>query len=257
METAATSRTPAGLPTEELLQRKNGWQILCDRRSLRDQRLMVEAIAHGGDIELRNAVAALSQSCAVDVSLFPVLIEVIRNGPSRSRGRAHRVMRNSANDRVLPLARRWAIDDNKDVSRIGKRLVFDHGDASDLPWMRLQAQRVPDAENIYELKSAVKAFARLRDTASIERTEAIFEEAPCDWLRRRAAESLNKIDPIRFAQTYAAECLWDCDDCTRLLGCTTAPMSPRAHTRLVQLAKDALEEKDVREAAASRLGASL
>ena len=60
--------------------------------------------------------------------------------------------------------------------------------------------------------------------------------------------------PLHFQQHYALECLWDCHDDTRELGCETVRLTvPGALERLHELATDENEYDNVRQAAQTRL----
>jgi len=55
---------------------------------------------------------------------------------------------------------------------------------------------------------------------------------------------------LAFPHDRAFECLWDCDDSARTVGCAYVHVAlPCARERLMRLASDPLEEDKVREAA--------
>ncbi len=61
--------------------------------------------------------------------------------------------------------------------------------------------------------------------------------------------------PARFAAGYAFECLWDCEEETREIGCKgVLTQLPGAEERLRTLAEDPYESEAVRSAAQARLG---
>ena len=61
--------------------------------------------------------------------------------------------------------------------------------------------------------------------------------------------------PSWFAKTYAFECLWDCSEEARHVGCENVPLElPGAMERLQALAEDPFESELARAAAQARLG---
>lgn len=70
--------------------------------------------------------------------------------------------------------------------------------------------------------------------------------------RRRAAIALAATDP-EFAQTFAFECLGDCESETRAVGCEAVPLDDRSIPRLQAIADDPVEDATTRTAATLRL----
>jgi hypothetical protein len=59
--------------------------------------------------------------------------------------------------------------------------------------------------------------------------------------------------PDLFRESFALECLWDCEDQTRALGARCGPFKSRPATeRLRHLASDRWEDSDVRSAVTGR-----
>ena len=60
--------------------------------------------------------------------------------------------------------------------------------------------------------------------------------------------------PAAFAETYAFECLWDCAEKTRMIGCESVPlMTIGARERFQAMTADPLENELVKAAIAQRL----
>jgi HEAT repeat protein len=98
----------------------------------------------------------------------------------------------------------------------------------------------------------VDGLAKLADQEAVPELERVFREARYSYLRRRAARAL-AITSDRFTESYAVECLWDCEVDTRALGCVVASWaSATVRKRIAEMAGDRFEDRKVRVLAACR-----
>ncbi len=104
--------------------------------------------------------------------------------------------------------------------------------------------------------SMLEILKRFPEAAPFPEVETVFQEAGYARTRISAAQMLNASDGEQFARGLALECLWDCEDDVRRLGCDKVNLEvPEAHARLHVLSRDLHEDKQVRDAAKERLAA--
>lgn len=109
-----------------------------------------------------------------------------------------------------------------------------------------------DDEWLYRVCDAVDGLAKLADQEAVPELERVFREARYSYLRRRAARA-HAITSDRFTESYAVECLWDCEVDTRALGCVVASWaSATVRKRIAEMAGDRFEDRKVRVLAACR-----
>jgi hypothetical protein len=157
---------------------------------------------------------------------------------------------------TLPLARERLHHQEWHEQFLAEKLFEAHAMPQDIPLLReaIRAALHDDAENLYRLCSLVKAFSNLPDSGPIPELITVFRQFRYSYGRARAAEALQVTAPDFFCENFAVECLWDCEERTRILGAQTAPLKARETSeRLRRLASDTWEEEDVRAAAGRRI----
>lgn len=155
---------------------------------------------------------------------------------------------------TMPLAREWlGFDDDR--SRVAAATLAHHATAVDLPRIQTAFARAWADQSMYEICDLVDALARLATQGPHPELEIVFTQVSYSYARRRAAAALAATDPA-FATTYAVECLWDCEEETRLIGAKTVDRSSDgAGAGLARLADDPFEVEDIRDGARDALGA--
>jgi len=149
---------------------------------------------------------------------------------------------------ILPLAREW-LELEDDRSRVAAATMVLHSTPDDLPAIRAAFSCAWSAQSMYAICDLVDALGRLHTVGPHPELRVVFTDVAYSYARRRAAAALAATDP-EFPTTYAAECLWDCEEETRLVGAKTLdPSVSEAKSGLVQLAEDPFEVEDVRDAA--------
>jgi hypothetical protein len=122
----------------------------------------------------------------------------------------------------------------------------------DQPLLRSVLEHVNDDEWLYRVCDAVDGLAKLLDQAAVPELERVFREARYSYLRRRAAHAL-ALTSGRFAESYAVECLWDCEEETRAVGCAAASWtSLTVRGRIGEIARDRFEGRKLRVLAGRR-----
>jgi hypothetical protein len=155
---------------------------------------------------------------------------------------------------TLPLARQWLeLDDDR--SRVAAATLARHATVEDLPAIKAAFSRAWTRQDMYEICDLVDALAHVPGQGPHSELAVVFNEVSYSYARRRAAAALAAGDPM-FRTTYAVECLWDCEEETRLIGAKTVDASADlAEAGLVRLADDPFEVDDIREAARDAIGA--
>lgn len=148
----------------------------------------------------------------------------------------------------LPLVRQWlAKDDGR--SRVAAGVLAEHAEASDTSAVRRALSRAVDYYTICDL---VTALGQLPDGGPFPELATVYVGSAYSYARMRAVTAMAATDPS-FGETWAEECLWDCEDVSREVGARYVPLTARAVERLRELAGDVHEDTAVREAAAARL----
>jgi hypothetical protein len=156
---------------------------------------------------------------------------------------------------ILPLARNWLNHADWHFRCLAEDLMRHHATPDDVPLLRKEmALALADGDDqIYRLYDLIEAFKHLHGLGRIPELESVFVEFRYSYGRSRAAEALLAVDKDFFVHTYAQECLWDCEDRTRALGCETADLTDKITSeRIKQLSTDIWEDELVRNAAAKR-----
>ncbi len=183
------------------------------------------------------------------------LIEGAVGDPSRTVGRAalesFARMRSIAS---LEQARRWAGRDDElgDAAALMLALVGGTEDSGAVLAALRRAVRTTgsDAEGLPVL---VEGAGRLSIRCAAPVLRHVYRETSSSHLRGCAARALAVTDP-KFAQGFAIECLWDCEESTRELAARHAATGDvRVLAQLRRLAADPAEEAEVQTAVRGRL----
>ena len=156
---------------------------------------------------------------------------------------------------VLPLAREWRSSHRWKFRRSGIDILERHATQEDIPWIIRQLRRPVTHGRAYAFCDYMQMLARFPEHGPFPVVRRIFREFPYSFGRKFIADALAKTDP-EFPSDRAYECLWDCEDSVRIIGCQSVDMAlSNARNRLEELARDEFEDEDVRGAARSRLDA--
>ncbi len=174
-----------------------------------------------------------------------------------------RILRRLPAELILPTARRWYISSEWDLQLTGEHLLRDHATEEDIPSARsalaqalleqIRSTTDPCIE-AYRAGRALDVLSRFSNIGPLPEVEQAYLTAAYSHERLRAANSMQKNAPSWFAVGYAYECLWDCEEETRAVGCESVAIDvPGALARLRELADDTLESEYIQEAARKRL----
>ncbi len=157
---------------------------------------------------------------------------------------------------ALDRARDWADREDR-LGAAAAAMLAARGDERDagrvLAVLRTAVRtRGADAEGLAVL---VEGAGRLRICCAAPVLRYLYRETASSHLRGRAATALAAIDPA-FADGFAIECLWDCEESTRELAARHAATGDvRVLAQLRRLAADPAEEAEVQTAVRGRLSA--
>lgn len=156
---------------------------------------------------------------------------------------------------TLPLARERLHHEHWHERLLAEDLFEAHATTDDIPLLRAAiSQALPnDEDQCYRLCNLVEAFAHLPNIGLVPELSDVFLQFRYSYGRARAAKSIHITAPDLFRESFALECLWDCEDQTRALGARCVPFkSSPATERLRYLASDRWEDSDVRSAVTGR-----
>ena len=159
---------------------------------------------------------------------------------------------------TLPYARQWFNSPDWHLEMVAHDLLEKHATIEDLPMVQAAlAQRLeagPDELETYGTSSLLDILSRFADIGPVSEVERTFITTGYSYGRMHAARAMRSNAPEWFARGYACECLWDCEEETRVIGCESVSLDvPRAADRLRALADDPFEYESVRDAARERL----
>jgi hypothetical protein len=157
---------------------------------------------------------------------------------------------------TLPLARQRLFHENWHERYLAEHLFEAHAGLEDVPVLRaaLKEALQNDEEFCYRLCTLVDAFSHLPGAGSVPELSDVFAQFRYSYGRSRAAKAISVTSPDLFRERFALECMWDCEDRTRVLGAKFVPLSDKASTgRLHDLASNLWEEKEVRAEAGKRI----
>jgi hypothetical protein len=240
----------AKLPTRELLERR-AVGVLRQRTDPSDKDVLFGA-ARGDVDQLRHdAIKVLAwqgDRAILDDAEAELRRFADRDWPLNAGWFAlHRLMKDGPIDRV----RDWLAEDGK-PRQIALHMVALWPREGDQALLRGVLEHVNDEDWLYRVCDAVDGLAKLADREAVPDLEQVFREATYSYLRRRTARAL-AITSDRFAEGYAVECLWDCEEETRAVGCAVASWSSSTvRGRIAEIAADKFEDRQLRVLAARR-----
>lgn len=176
--------------------------------------------------------------------------------PGYLRLRAIDVMSSLPKILTLPLARERLFDENKHERFLAEKLFETHAGKEDIPILKAAIEQAldDDEECCYRLCHLVNAFSHLPDIGPIPELSEVFVQFRYSYGRTRAANAIKVTAPDLFLEEFALECLWDCEDRTRVLGAKFASGANKdVRARFRELAADIWEDKSVREEAVRRI----
>ncbi|MDQ2716167.1 MAG: hypothetical protein M3Z08_14770 [Chloroflexota bacterium] len=160
---------------------------------------------------------------------------------------------------TLDLARDWFDAPDGSHRHVALLILKAHAMATDVG--RVRAALLPSLERdtwgtseCYMQGIMLEILARFPEPESYTEAETVFKEAKYARTRIYAAQVLAASDRDRFAHSIALECLWDCEERVRVIGCNSVDLHvPEAAPRLQAMAHDLHEDEEVRCAAKERL----
>ncbi len=154
----------------------------------------------------------------------------------------------------LEQARRWAVRDDA-LGVTAARMLALIGGNEDTDAVLSALRRVVRTSGAHAegLDALVEGVGRLSIRCAAPVLRHLYRETASSHLRGLAARSLAATDP-KFAQGFAIECLWDCEETTRELAARYATTGDvRVLAQLRRLAADPAEEAEVQTAVRGRL----
>jgi len=242
---------------------------LADERNRHRLRKIIAQIVTPSDIDLLVASVSLEKPFKADVALaglakvatpriFGWLLDFWSANPdmpSYLQYRAEQAMIALPAHITLPLAREYFLHESDDERSLAIDLLAAHAQLEDVPMLRTAIWQAldDDLENCYRLCDLVEAFHHLPGIGPIPELSDVFVQFRYSYGRIRAAKAIQTTAPDLFQNSYAFECLWDCEEETRTLGERFVPITvAHASDRLQKMAADIWEDGEVRAAAASR-----
>lgn len=206
----------------------------------------------------RSQIALAGLAKLANPAMFEWLRDFWSNNPE-IRGllptRIMEAMSSLPSEQILPLARNWLNHADCHFRCLAEDLMKRHATSDDVPLLRKEmALALAEGDDqIYRLCDLIEAFIHLHGAGRIPELESVFVEFRYSYARSRAAEAMLAVEKDYFVHTYAQECLWDCEDRTRTLGCKAADLTDQMTSeRIKHLSGDVWEDESVRNAAAKR-----
>ena len=241
------------LSTEELLARRE-ISALRHRTGTADKEVLHQAARGEVDQVRHDALKVLGWQR--DINVFDAAEAEVRRNPDREWPPNAGSMALWSLMKVAPIARvrRW-IGETGRPGELALHMVALWPTEGDAPLLRSALNDFADDDLLYSVCDAVDGLAKLRDRDAVPQFELIFADTTYSLLRHRAARALAATSTT-FAEGLAIECLWDCEEQTRRVGCVTSSWtSSDARQRLTELAADRLQDRGIRSTATRRLRA--
>jgi hypothetical protein len=253
---------------------------LADQSKLADQsnqhklRKVIKQVVRPADLDLlmqhidiRNPpVAAVALSGLAQLAppaVFDALYDfwlTNPNMPGYLRARASEVLVSLPPMLGLPLAREKLNHPDWHQRDLAESLLEAHATPEDVPLLRhaVAEALVDDEENCYRLCSLLEAFHNLPGFGSIPELVDVFTQFRYSYGRARAAIAISVTSPGLFREKFARECLWDCEERTRIVGLQKVSIGMEELVARIRLmASDPWEDVDVRETARSRVSSRM
>ncbi|GLW58582.1 hypothetical protein [Kitasatospora phosalacinea] len=223
-----------------------------------DRLLAVLTDPESSSRERGEALRTLAERPTVPVELLALVPDLSTDGGDGSGGRAlggvHRAVRRLGPLAVGP-AREWADDDRHWLQWLGVQVLAEHGGTGDVP--RLVAELASQWEERAWCgpKLVSDGLARLGPAAAEAGPllRRFWQLTPHSYERPSYLRALHAIDPDA-AAPLLSESLWDCEPDARLYAVRHVPVGGELEFRLAELRDSPVEDDELREAAAGRLG---
>ena len=234
--------------------------MLRERATETDIPLLIAALDSEHFQQSRLALRALTR--LAPPSALPALRSLLESSIPRNRsvlGFAGTAIAALPGALTLGLARQWLDAPQWHLRHAALCILEEHATPDDVPRVRemLTATLLPDSplyDEHYIQTSLLDILADFPAEGPYPEIEQAFREAGHSWTRINAAEALLSCEPERFSTGLALECLWDCEERVRLIGCKSVDATlPGAQARLYALRHDQFEEEDIRDEAQARL----
>jgi hypothetical protein len=153
----------------------------------------------------------------------------------------------------LPLARRWFAEPWP-LSLAAEQIFVRHATEDDRAMLEAAGAEALVTGAMYRLCHVVEALGEIGSAGSIELLCAVLRDVPYSYARVRAVRALQQHTAVDHVRVLLTEALWDCEPDAREVACEVVdPTSETVRARLVELAQDTREDKDIREDARRRL----
>jgi len=233
---------------------------LQDRVNRADLGVLLDTAARGGRVA--KAVAMRGLERLADPAALPILRSFFESSDDqwgRVYAAAVRAITALPPDATLDLGRTWfdALDGAQ--RHVALQILEDHATVADIPRVRealLPSLRrdTPETNECYIQCGLLDILARFPEAGPYPEAATVFEEAGYSWTRIYAARVLQASEQRRFAEGHALECLWDCEERVRLVGCESVDLhGDGALSRVRAMTHDPYEEDCVRDKAAKRI----
>ena len=244
-------RPPADEPTATLLESRNGWGRLRDRRSEIE---LIRRTARDGRASInarRNALILLGQWG--DRSQIDVADDALSSGSRDLENAGWRYFMRLLKDGPVHEMRRWADRRGTSHQSLAAHMFGDWGTETDAPEIRAMLAQLSWSDDNYAHCSLIEGLARVGDARDVPVLQRTFDDTDYSYLRVRAGRGLARLRPD-FASTVAVECLWDSEEPLRELGSSRASLaSDGVPSRLRVLSTSEVEAAPVKVAAGARL----
>lgn len=170
-------------------------------------------------------------------------------------GQASRVLSELPPEMTLDLARSWFASPVWHLRYLGSHLLEEHATLADVPLLhKILAEAMdtatPHNTDIYRACTCLDALTHFHDIGPLAHVEEAFNTAQYSHARRRAADAMYANAPAYFTQQMALECLWDCEEETRSLGCDAVDLDmPGVAEGLAEMAVNPFEYPELRQKA--------
>lgn len=159
---------------------------------------------------------------------------------------------------TLPLGQLWLNHREQHFRMMAEDILAAHACADDLPLLStaLRDALVREPDTSYRICDLAKAIGRLSDIGPVPALTQAFETVRHSCARWFLVPALRATDPEGFQQTFAFECLWDCESRVQEAGVSAVSLdNSLVQKRLQELASDPHEDEDLRDAALARIEA--
>lgn len=251
------------LTTERLLE-------LADKTNCYKLRKVIGQLVTPADIDILMTSASVDRPYVAAVafaglahlapeSIFGWLKQFWSSNPEMPgfvRVRAAEAMTSLPPTLTLPLAEKWLFHERSHERFLAEDLFEAHARNQDVPLLRTAIREAlkNDLENCYRLCALVDAFSNFPCIGPVPELFDVFVQFRYSYGRAISAHAISVTAPDLFREKFSLECLWDCEDRSRLLATKLVPTENAvAARRLHELASNVWEDKEVQTEAEKRL----